>query len=103
MSIETSVSPTRVRGDFNGLFEDVLCLSHGDSCLNESGEVVLLKAGMTVTAIEEDYDAEGKRDDLVATGVVEHSPSWLKCRGSKWALMINANGVQHQSYFKEKG
>lgn len=87
----------RVKADFNGLFEDVLCLSHSDHCLNEDGSPVLLSAGMTLTAFEPDADEEGNPDDLIATGVVEPSPDWLQCRGSRWILRIDENGVRHQS------
>jgi hypothetical protein len=88
---------TRLRADFNGLFGDILCLSHYDTCTNDVGEEVPLRAGMMVTAYDEDLDEAGKRDDLIATGVVEQSPGWLQCRGSKWILKIDHNGVRHES------
>jgi hypothetical protein len=91
------MSSLKVRGDFNGLFGDLLCLSHTDSCLDEHGATVQLQAGMRLTAIEEDYDATGARDDLIATGVVEPSPPELSCLGSRWALRIEPPGVHHQS------
>jgi hypothetical protein len=28
----------RVRGDFNGLFGEMLCLSHSDTCVDEQGK-----------------------------------------------------------------
>jgi hypothetical protein len=52
---------------------------------------------MIVTAFDEDANDEGKRDDLVATGTVEPSPDSLGCRGSKWVLRIDRNGVRHES------
>ena len=87
----------RGQADFNGLFGDVLCLSHSDHCLTEDRNPVLLSAGMTLTAFDPDADEEGNPDDLIATGVVEPSPDWLKCRGSRWILRIDENGVRHQS------
>jgi hypothetical protein len=89
---------SRLRGDFNGLFEggSVLCLSHGDTCLDEEGHAVALHTGMAVTVFEED-EKDGKPDDLIASGTVQPSPQWLQCHGSKWALMIDENGVRHQS------
>jgi hypothetical protein len=87
----------RLRADFNGLFGDVLCLSHDDTCANEPGEQVHLRAGMIVTAFDEDADTAGKRDDLIATGLVEQAPDWLQCQGSKWILRIDSNGVRHES------
>ena len=73
-----------------------MCLSHTDTCLDENGVPVSLKAGMEVVAFEEDYE-DGVRDDLVATGVVEPSPDWLQCHGSRWVLRIDERGVRHQS------
>ncbi len=89
----------RVQADFNGLFQGgtMLCLSHSDICLDQSGAEVLLRSGMTVTAFDVDEDEHGVRDDLIATGTVEPSPEWLQCRGSRWVLMIDENGVKHES------
>ncbi|MBB4634171.1 hypothetical protein [Longimicrobium terrae] len=87
----------RLRTDFNGLFGDVLCLSHEDTCPGENGEHVALRPGMIVTAYDEDVDDEGRRDDLIASGVVEPSPSWLQCTGSRWVLLIDHHGVRNES------
>lgn len=87
----------RLRADFNGLFGELLCLSHEDMARDENGVPVPLVAGMRATAFDEDADENGVRDDLLASGVVEPSPDWLSCRGSKWVLRIDANGVRHQS------
>ncbi len=87
----------RLRADFNGLFGDLLCLSHGGTCLAEDGTPVVLEAGMLVTAFDEDTNDHGERDDLVASGVVEPSPLWLQCNGSRWVLRIDAHGVRNQS------
>jgi hypothetical protein len=91
------VSTPRLQADFNGLFGDLLCLSHGDTCRDESGAEVLLHAGMQVTVFEEDLDDNGARDDLIASGVVEPSPEWLECKGSRWVLQIDEHGVRHVS------
>jgi hypothetical protein len=97
------VKVTRVRGDFNGLFRGgtLLCLSHSDTCADENGNEVALYAGMKVTAFDEDLDDQGNRDDLIAAGVVERAPDWLQCRGSKWVLLIDENGVRHESEMEE--
>jgi hypothetical protein len=87
----------KLRADFNGLFGDVLCLSHGDSSVDANGATVQLTAGMEAIAFDEDADETGKRDDLIASGVVEPSPDWLSCNGSKWVLKIDSNGVRHES------
>jgi hypothetical protein len=86
----------RLRADFNGLFGSILCLSHEDTCLDETGRAVVLRAGMSVTAFDLDSE-DGKPDNLLASGTVEPSPEWLQCRGSKWVLMIDGNGVRHES------
>ena len=88
---------SRLRADFNGVFGKVLCLSHCDTCLNESGQVVDLVAGMSVTAFDEDLGMDGLPDNLIAHGVVQPSPDWLQCRGSRWCLMIDEHGVRHES------
>jgi hypothetical protein len=89
----------RVRGDFNGLFRGgaMLCLSHGKTCKDENGNDVVLHHGMKVTAFDPDIDDEGNPADLVASGTVHPSPDWLQCRGSKWVLMIDEEGVYHES------
>ena len=87
----------KLRADFNGLFGDVLCLSHGDSCIDADGATVQLVAGMAAIAFDEDADESGQRDDLIASGIVEQSPNWLTCNGSKWILKIDSSGVRHES------
>jgi hypothetical protein len=79
---------TKLHADFNGLFGGLLCLAHGDTCVDADGVSITLREGMTVTAFEE---------ELVATGTVEPSPDWLQCKGSKWALRIDALGVRHEA------
>lgn len=78
----------RLQADFNGLFGDLLCLSHHDTCQDEFGNTVPLRAGMVVTAYDEDTNDAGERDDLLASGTVQQSPDWLQCNGSRWALKI---------------
>ena len=36
-------------------------------------------------------------DDIFASGVVEPSPEYARCAGSKWALRIDAAGIRHAS------
>ena len=91
------MSSVRMQADFNGLFGELLCLSHRDSELDAEGNAVVLEAGMLVTAFDEDLDNDGKRDDLIASGTVEPSPDWLQCKGSRWVLRIDQHGVRHES------
>jgi hypothetical protein len=90
----------RLQGDFNGLFGDLLCLSHEDSCRDEDGDTVMLKSGMIVTVFDIDEGESGERDDIIASGVVEPSPDWLQCKGLRWVLRIDARGVCHESDLK---
>lgn len=91
-----------VKADFNGIFSQLLCLTHSEHCLGLNGENVQMSPGMKVMAFDEDIDENGVRDDLIATGVVEEAPGWLSCRGSRWVLRIDANGVRNRSDLKKK-
>jgi hypothetical protein len=95
------MSHPKVRADFNGLFGDILCLSHEDTCLDEKSAVFHLSAGLELTAYDEDLDENGNRDDLLAHGVVEPAPDWLQSHGSKWVLRIDGNGVLNESDMRE--
>jgi hypothetical protein len=94
----------KMYADFNGLFQGgtVLCLSHGDTSTDETGATVILCSGMHLTAYMDDLDDAGNRDDLIASGVVEQAPEWLRKHGSKWILAIDENGVRHQSEIQEE-
>jgi hypothetical protein len=52
---------------------------------------------MQLTAFDDDADERGKPDKILATGVVEPSPDWLQCDGSRWVLRIDASGIRHAS------
>jgi hypothetical protein len=93
----TESKATRIRGDFNGLFGDILCLSHEDTRPDADGNLVTFRAGMSVIAFDEDTDEFGNRDDLIACGIVERSPESLRCLGSRWILRIDSSGVRHKS------
>jgi hypothetical protein len=90
------VNRPKVWADFNGLFGELLCLSHKDAVVDEIGQTVPLAAGMQVTAYMEDEE-DGQRDDLIASGTVEPSPQSLRCLGSRWVLRIDEHGVRHES------
>ncbi len=89
----------RLQADFNGLFGDILCLSHSDTCKDENGAEIALHSGMRVTAFEENHEGD-ERDDLIAIGTVEPSPDWLRCNGSKWCLKIDPGSPRYQSDLK---
>jgi hypothetical protein len=84
----------KVHGDFNGLFGDLLCLSHSETATSSTGETVALQEGMEIVAFEPDEE-DGQRCYLVAKGRVVRSPDSLQHRGSRWSLEIDAAGVRH--------
>ena len=86
-----------VRADFNGLFGDILCLTHKPSGARQSGAEILFEAGMMVTAFDLDGDENGNPDDLVASGIVELPSAELQRHGSQWVLSIDENVVRHES------
>ena len=71
--------------------------------MDATGAEVRLQAGMLVTAFDQDTDEHGPRDDLIATGLVEPSPDWLRCNGSRWVLRIDSHGVRHESDVRAAG
>jgi hypothetical protein len=84
---------TLIRGDFNGVFDDLLCLSHDEICRADNG--LVLREGDVVTA----WDDDSTPDDpsfLLATGIVERAPDWLACKGSRWVLRVNSDGFHHK-------
>ena len=83
--------------DFNGLFGDQLCLSHHDICTDRAGNSIQLSAGMIVTADDDDADESGKPDAIFASGIVVQAPEPIKCRGSRWVLDIDVDGIRHES------
>ena len=88
-----------IQADFNGLFADgddkLLCISHSDLAHDAAGNPIQLRSGMHLTAYEEDCDDDGRPADLIASGVVEPSPPWLTCRGSRWVLRVDHYRVRH--------
>lgn len=90
-------SVMKVWADFNGLFGDVLCLTHRDTVRDERGVQVELREGMIITAFDGDADAGGDPDNIIATGTVARPPDWLVHTGSRWVLLIDADGVRHES------
>lgn len=93
----TTPPHTWLNGDFNGLFGDLLCLSHGDTVTRADGERIAAVSGTSATAWEPDPDQEGRPDALLASGIVVPSPPELQCLGSRWALRMDHDGVRHAS------
>ena len=89
---DVPVPPHWVHGDFNGLFGDLLCLSHGETARRASGETITLAEGMELIAFEPDVD-DGRPSALLLRGRVEPSPDWLACNGSRWCLRGDQRGL----------
>ena len=81
----TASYPPRLWADFNGLFGDVLCLSHRGTCIEHTIGPINVREGMHAVACD---------DELVADGKVEQAPEWLRCKGSTWVLRIDQRGVR---------
>ena len=45
-------------------------MSHSDICVDEHGVAMQFHVGMIATAFDEDLNANGIRDDLIANGIV---------------------------------
>jgi hypothetical protein len=84
----------RLAGDFNGLFSEVLCLSHEETCTTPEGREVEVTEGMLAVAREPDTEEDGTPSELFATGTIERPPDWLACRGSRWVLRLEPRGVR---------
>jgi len=57
---------------------------------------------MVLTAFDSDADERGDPDDLFVTGVVEPSPEYARCRGSRWCLRIDDDGIRNESDLRPK-
>ena len=87
-----------VFADFNGMLEpDLLCLAHSDVVTDNAGRSLALRPGLRLTAFDYDADESGRPDNILATGVVERSPAYARCNGSRWALRIDDTGIRHES------
>ena len=87
-----------VLADFNGMLEeDLVCLSHSNTARTFDGRQIELVPGLRLTAYDEDTDDNGKRDDIFVSGVIERSPQEAQCRGSRWSLRFDQNGIRHES------
>jgi hypothetical protein len=67
MNAKDDTKTIRIRADFNALFGELLCISHGESCSDEQEKPVPLHPGLKLTAFDEDQDDDGNRDDLIAS------------------------------------
>ena len=87
-------STPRIQADFNGVFGDLLCISHSEAATTESGETVT--EGMELVVYESDIE-DGKPAFLVARGRAVVSPPDFQHNGSRWCLRIDERGVRHEA------
>lgn len=84
--------------DFNEMIaEDVVLLSAEDYKLDTAGEAVQLHEGLLVSVYMLDLDQYGKKDDLLADGVVTRNSSSGWAAHVQWCCQIDENGVQARS------
>jgi len=91
------MTPPRLWADFNGLFGEYLCISHGDTCRDETGAEIVLRSGIRATAFCEDSDDQGRPDKLIASGIVKPAAPGMVGHRSRWVLHIDQDGVRHES------
>ena len=84
----------RLRGDFNGCWDDFLCLSHSDEATDESGALIQLSSGMRVLAFELNSMPGEQTEYLIVTGETVRSPEPLCQSGSRWAVRIDSRGIR---------
>jgi len=85
----------RLHADFNGLFSELLCLSHEERCLDVEGCPIDVYEGMPAEAFESDVE-DGEPVEMYVTGTVERAPEWMSCRGSRWVLRRDSNGLRRR-------
>jgi hypothetical protein len=85
--------------DFNNMLEpDLVLLPQIDEVIEIDGIALTLHEGMEVAIYDDDINAMGAKDNLVATGVIEKNEpmhSWSK--HAKWRCRIDAIGILHES------
>ncbi|MCV9929877.1 hypothetical protein OIU83_19610 [Flavobacterium sp. LS1R49] len=93
---------SRIYVDFDEMIDfDLVLLSQKDTKLNSADIEVELSEGMGIDIYMDDEQANGFKDNLIASGIVERNRSGL-FEISKWCCRIDENGIQHESEEIEK-
>jgi hypothetical protein len=93
---------SRIYVDFNEMIDfDLVLLSQKDTKLNSEDIEVELIEGMKIDIYMDDEQADGFKDNLIASGIVERNRSGL-FEIAKWCCRIDEDGIQHESEEIEK-
>jgi hypothetical protein len=88
----------RIPVNFNEMVShDEVLLSRDDIATASDGSVVLLREGVRLAVYEDDVDAQGKVDRLIADGTAALNQHGGWTAGVRWTLKIDAQGVRHES------
>jgi hypothetical protein len=89
----------RIAVDFNEMIEsDLVLLSRTDTRTDSSGAAIALSEGLAVHLYEDDVDAAGRPDKLIADGTVERNGSGVSWGDrTTWCCRIDSRGVRHES------
>lgn len=84
--------------DFNEMLEsDLVLLSQDDIKLDSLGSQVLLYEGLAITIYMDDVDDLGRKDDLIAHGIVERNSHLGWSSAAKWCCRIDLMGIENES------
>jgi len=89
----------RVYVDFNEMLEpDLFLLSKDDLTVDSAGNEIALREGQSISVYSDDLNDQGKKDHLIAEGVVERNTTRMKWAAAvKWCCRIGKAGIQHES------
>jgi hypothetical protein len=89
--------------DFNELVAaDLVLLSQKDEREDSDGNFVTLVEGMRVKVWDQDFNNDGGRDDLIATGVVVLNTEGGWSQHVKWCCRIDAPGIRNASEIESR-
>ena len=76
---------------------NLVLLSASDLRADVNGEYVFLTDGMSVNLEMQDFDSDGNKDHLIASGSVELNTFRGWASHVKWCCRIDTNGIRHSS------
>ncbi|MFN8393768.1 MAG: hypothetical protein U0176_03750 [Bacteroidia bacterium] len=89
----------RVNVDINNMVDKERVLLSWESALLDSlARQIRLQEGMKIADYEDDVDSEGKRDDLVAEGIVERNETGIEVLAEwRWLCRIDFRSLRNAS------